>query len=548
MSSETLENEKPQAEEVQDEENHTEQEDTPTKNDVSENSNVKEKDRVEEETDERGEAKSSKSAEESDYATPTSKRPTRERKTVDRYTASSSDKFHKASSLKASSIEKGNGTQLRDIPNGKASCCYMDLLLACLVSLPPFTAMASRVAISMSIINNGYHRILNVQDSLTFVQHSSSDLYDLPRSPQTTSFLAFKLSKRKADENLHALHKILFGQRGKANAVKRNIGLFSGYVWTDNEEKQKAKTKEKIEKCAKEKLVDFCNVLNIPINKTTMKKEELSAKLFEFLVSPHATTDVLLADKKMKGKKRGRKPTPNKSETPAKKQKKTSLVRKKQKQSSDVEESDVSEPSEAEVDSEEDDVPKSVSDHDDENMSEKEEDKEKVHNGSSTKTLNEDQDEPVKKTTTVETAKSNEKTPKRSTSKSKQSASNKQKTVRENQNSKGKVADKKRTDKSSKALVKDGGKGKSSEKAEDGPSKDEMHRVVVDILKKVDFNTATLSDILKQLGTHFDVDLMHRKAEVKDIITDVINNMSDNDKEEASNVGDDDSEDEDEAL
>lgn len=80
-------------------------------------------------------------------------------------------------------------------------------------------------------------------------------------------------------------------------------------------------------------------------------------------------------------------------------------------------------------------------------MSEKEEDKEKVHNGSSRKTLNEDQDEPVKKTTTVETAKSNEKTPKRSTSK----------IARNNQNSKGKVADKKRTDKSSKALVKDGG-------------------------------------------------------------------------------------------
>ncbi|XP_047167428.1 DEK domain-containing chromatin-associated protein 1-like [Vigna umbellata] len=483
MSSETLENERPQAEEeVQAEENHTDQEDTPVKNHVSENGNVKEKDEVEEETDERDEAKSSKSPEESGYATPTSKRPTRERKTVDRYTVSSPDKFHKSSSLKASSIEKGNGTQLKDIPN-----------------------------------------------------------------------VAFKLSKRKADENLHALHKILFGQRGKAIAVKRNIGLFSGYVWTDNEEKLKAKTKEKIEKCAKEKLVDFCNVLNIPINKTTMKKEELSAKLFEFLVSPHATTDVLLADKKMKGRKRGRKPTPNKSETPAKKQKKTSIARKKQKQSSDVEESDVSEPSEAEVDSEEDDVPKSESDHDDENMSEKEEDKEKAHTGSSTKTLNEDQDEPAKKTTTVETTKSNEKTPKRSTSKiarndntskSKQSTSNKQKTVRENQNSKRKVADKKRTDKSSKALVKDGGKGKRSEKAEDGPSKNEMHRVVVDILKKVDFNTATLSDILKQLGTHFDVDLMHRKAEVKDIITDVINNMSDNDKEETSNVGDDDGEDE----
>ena len=45
-------------------------------------------------------------------------------------------------------------------------------------------------------------------------------------------------------------------------------------------------------------------------------------------------------------------------------------------------------------------------------------------------------------------------------------------------------------------------------------------------------------------GTHFGLDLMHRKAEVKDIITDVINNMSDEEDEgdEAEN-GDDADED-----
>ncbi|KAL9329877.1 hypothetical protein ACSQ67_004880 [Phaseolus vulgaris] len=480
MSSETLENEKLQGEEeVQAEENHTKQEDNSVENDVSEKGEEKEKDRVEEEkneeeeeeTEERGEAKSSKSTKESGYATPASERPTRERKTVDRYTVSSPDKFHKYSSFKALSIEKGNGTQLKDIPN-----------------------------------------------------------------------VAFKLSKRKADDNLHALHRILFGIKGKAKTVKRNIGLFSGYVWTDNEEKHRAKTREKIDRCVKEKLVDFCNVLNIPINKATMKKEELSSKLFEFLVSPYATTDALLADNKMKGKKRGRKQTQNKSEKPTKKQKKTALVEKKQIESSDTEDSDVSEPSDAKVDSKEDDVQKSESDHDDESMSEKEEeDKEKAHDRSSKNTLNEDQATPVKKTTIVKTTESNEKPPKKSTSKtalndntskSKQSASKKQKTIRENQNSKGKVANKKRTANE--------GKGKSSEKVKSGPSKKEMHRVVVDILKKVDFNTATLSDILKQLGTHFDVDLMNRKSEVKDIITDVINNMSDNDENEASNVGDED--------
>lgn len=34
------------------------------------------------------------------------------------------------------------------------------------------------------------------------------------------------------------------------------------------------------------------------------------------------------------------------------------------------------------------------------------------------------------------------------------------------------------------------------------------------------------------LGSHFGVDLMHRKAEVKDIITDAINEMSDDDEGE----------------
>ena len=90
------------------------------------------------------------------------------------------------------------------------------------------------------------------------------------------------------------------------------------------QEKQRAKVKEKIDKCVKEKLMDFCDVLNIPIIKSTSKKvsydrmilvivstiyqlaiillaylwfqEDLSAKLLEFLESPHATTDILLAE------------------------------------------------------------------------------------------------------------------------------------------------------------------------------------------------------------------------------------------------------------
>lgn len=38
------------------------------------------------------------------------------------------------------------------------------------------------------------------------------------------------------------------------------------------QEKHRAKVKEKIDKCVKEKLLDFCDVLNIPINKAVVKK------------------------------------------------------------------------------------------------------------------------------------------------------------------------------------------------------------------------------------------------------------------------------------
>jgi len=50
------------------------------------------------------------------------------------------------------------------------------------------------------------------------------------------------------------------------------INLLILWFYNSWQEKQRAKIREKIDKCVKEKLVDFCNVLNIPITKTSMKK------------------------------------------------------------------------------------------------------------------------------------------------------------------------------------------------------------------------------------------------------------------------------------
>jgi protein DEK len=48
-----------------------------------------------------------------------------------------------------------------------------------------------------------------------------------------------------------------------------------------------------------------------------------------------------------------------------------------------------------------------------------------------------------------------------------------------------------------------------------------------------------LADILRQLGTHFKMDLMDRKSEVKHIIEEVINSMSDDEEGEEDNAEDD---------
>ncbi|QCD96825.1 protein DEK-like [Vigna unguiculata] len=461
---------------------------------------VKAKGRSKETPNKSKKSKKDAPSEKKDPVTPTSERPMRERKTVERFSVPSPAKSGRSSASKGFTIEKGRGTQLKDIPN-----------------------------------------------------------------------VAFKLSKRKPDDNLHMLHTLLFGKKTKAHNLKRNIGQFSGYVWTENEDKQRAKIKERIDKFVKEKLLYFCDVLNIQINKANAKKEELSAKLLEFLESPHATTDILLADIEQKGKKRSRKSAPSKSpgeastEIPAKKQKQTSQSGKKQKESSDEDEDDKAEISDAKDDSQEDEeVPAPNNESEEESKSEEEEEKPKSRKRASNKAVKEssvgktvDKTSSVKKTS-VKDAKSIEKTLKKtskktvaehdsasaSISKPKQPASKKPKTVSEKQDAKGKAASKKQTDKSSKALVKDQGKSKSNKKAKTEPTKQDMHAVVVDILKEVDFNTATLSDILRQLGTHFGMDLMHRKAEVKDIITDVINNMSDEeDEEEAENDDDADKDD-----
>ncbi|KAK4782206.1 hypothetical protein SAY86_016308 [Trapa natans] len=83
-------------------------------------------------------------------------------------------------------------------------------------------------------------------------------------------------------------------------------------------------------------------------------------------------------------------------------------------------------------------------------------------------------------------------------------------------------------------------KGKDKEKNEKaGPSTRKLRDAICEILKKVDFNTATFTDILKLLAKKFDTDLTPRKAAIKLMIQGELQKLADDaddDEEEAGEV------------
>lgn len=74
-------------------------------------------------------------------------------------------------------------------------------------------------------------------------------------------------------------------------------------------------------------------------------------------------------------------------------------------------------------------------------------------------------------------------------------------------------------------------KGKSAEAEKALPSKDELQNTIVGILKKVDFNTATYSDIIKMLDEHYKIDLSSRKEAIKLMVYDELMKISEADED-----------------
>ena len=81
-----------------------------------------------------------------------------------------------------------------------------------------------------------------------------------------------------------------------------------------------------------------------------------------------------------------------------------------------------------------------------------------------------------------------------------------------------KSASKERTEKVTK------GKGKKKEKS--SLSDNQLRDAICEILKEVDFNTATFTDILRQLAKQFDMDLTPRKASIKLMIQEELTKLA----------------------
>lgn len=449
--------------------------------------------------------KESKKRKIKELSTPTLDRPSRERKTIERFVASNEKEI-----VKEFTIEKGRGTPLKDIPN-----------------------------------------------------------------------VVYKLSKRsRADDVVKLLHVVLYGKRGKAFQQKKNILQFSGFVWGENEEKLKGKVKEKLEKYHKEPLLNLCDLLDLHVSKTSNKKEEVVTKLIEFLESPRITTDVLLEEKvqtlKAKKRKRKSKGTPGKTrgrtpgKSPHKKQKKSVVSKGKNEEEGEGEE-DVEEENDDENDSsgDEDDPVESekVAEEveEDEEEEEEEDDEDYVHK----KKLKRSSKKGSKRKKSIENAGKNKvelkvietsprkasRGPKGSTAKdvsgdnadsSPHSSPTSKVFSRKNKKEKSEVDktpvadDKKQSRKRANASVaksntkekegKSKTKGKSSKS---DPSDDDIRSAISDILQGVDFNTATFTDILKQLAGKFDnIDFSERKAYLKNMIQEELSKLAEGDDEE----------------
>lgn len=392
---------------------------------------------------------------------------------------------------------------------------------------------------------------------------AGTSLKDIPN-------VVFKLSKRKGtDEALQLLHKLLYGKRMKPHHVKPNILQFSGYVWSNNQDKEKAKVKERLDKYVKESLLQMSDILDLNFPRATSKKEDVVVKLLEFLEAPYRTTDTLLEEKEQKLKVKKRKKMPNKGtrkkaseQTPRKRQKHEGKPsREELSAEEEEEEAGGGYDEDVEEKSEEEPVKKkqrSKANVDDESAKKSRTPKMKGRKPSKEKTTEDEVDIEAKSTKPKVASKMSKKkipaltkAPVRSPSrgsKKKQSDSSKvfsRKKKKEEQDEE----DPPKTEKA----IKGRGSSQSNAKEESKPkikvqaskpSDEELRAAICELLQDADFSTVTFTDVVKLLGKKFNADFSENKAHVKILIQEEISKIVDEDDGEGEddNGGEEDTE------
>jgi len=352
--------------------------------------------------------------------------------------------------------------------------------------------------------------------------------------------VAHRISRKKPGD-LKFLHNLLFGRKGKSVDFKGHILQFSGFVWHESDEKQRAKAKDKLDKCVKDMLLDLCWMLAIPVPKSNLRKEDIVSKLLDFIAEPHSAADSGLSDDQgsnsRKRKRGGESASKTPDGTPSRLRKKfgnDSSSGKRQKKA-------------LKYDTDEDeDGDESMKSDSEENRDEDAEEQEDDYDSGKEKAR--------KKFPKVQESSSKKKIdrgsgyktgyPKTISKSPVKKASSKISEEKESPDNSAKVFSRKRkpTEKGEKDITekKSAGKkvtkGKGESAGADLPSKDELRKTITAILKKVDFNKATFSDILKKLDNHYKMDLAPKKEAIKVMIQDELTRMSEEtDEDEDTN-------------
>jgi protein DEK len=354
--------------------------------------------------------------------------------------------------------------------------------------------------------------------------------------------VAHRISRRKPAD-LKFVHSILFGRKGKAVDFKGHILQFSGFVWHESDEKMRAKAKEKFDKCVKDVLLDLCWLFTIPVPKANVRKEDIVTKLLDFIAEPHSVADSGLSDDQG-SHSRKRKRSGSSSKNPDSTTKKfgdlTSAKRPKKalELNSDEDEDDyesTKSDSEESKDEDSDIGADGQEDHYDSGKEKAGKMSSKVKESSGRKKTDTGSGH---KTGTPRTI---SKSPVRKSSskilKEQESPDDSAKVFsrKRKPSSMGAFAEKETKEKKSsgKKVIK--GKGASAEA--DLPSKEKLRKTIIAILKKVDFNTATFSDILKKLDNHYKMDLAPKKEAIKVMIQDELTKLSEADEDGGQDVG-----------